>query len=75
MFPSSEEKRPDRLYRAADEAANECEAGNSPPDTGGEAAPSRKKMRSHRSGADGVVGIAEGFRNAFFRRGSIPDHY
>jgi hypothetical protein len=29
-------------------------------------------MRSHRSGADGVVGIAEIFRDAFFRRGSIP---
>jgi len=31
-------------------------------------------MRSHRSGADGVVGSAEVFRNAFFRRGgSILD--
>ena len=44
------------------------------PDTGGEAAPSRIKMRSHRSGADGVVGIAEMFRNALFEKGSIPDH-
>ena len=35
----------------------------------------KKKMRSHRSGADGVVGIAEVFRNAFLRRSSIPDHY
>ena len=31
-------------------------------------------MRSHRSGADGVVGIAEVLRHAFFRRGSIIDH-
>src|SRR5215475_869961 len=31
-------------------------------------------MRSHRSGADGVVGIAVMFRNAFFRRGSTLDH-
>ena len=35
----------------------------------------KKKMRSHRCGADGVVGIAEVFRNAFFRRRSILDHY
>jgi len=34
----------------------------------------KKKMRSHRSGADGVVGIAELFRNAFSKKGSIPDH-
>jgi hypothetical protein len=26
------------------------------------------------TGADGVVGIAEVFQKAFFRRGSIPDH-
>ena len=26
----------------------------------------KKKMRSHYSGADGVVGIDETFRNAFF---------
>src|SRR5215831_6742421 len=31
-------------------------------------------MRSHRSSADGVVGIEEVFRNAFLRRGSILDH-
>jgi hypothetical protein len=35
----------------------------------------QKKMRSHRSGADGVVGIDEVFQNAFLRRGSILDHY
>src|SRR5262245_54148088 len=34
---------------------------HSPPDVGGVAAPS-KKMRSHRSGADGVVGNAEVLR-------------
>ena len=28
------------------EGANECEAGNSPPDTGGVAAPSRKKREA-----------------------------
>src|SRR5262249_33874836 len=38
---------------------------HSPPDTGGVAAPSRIKMRSHRSGADGVVGIAEVFGMRF----------
>jgi hypothetical protein len=32
-------------------------------------------MRSQRNGADGVVGIDEVFQNAFFRRGSILDHY
>ena len=31
-------------------------------------------MRSHRSGADGVVGIAEVLRNALFTRGPILDH-
>jgi len=35
----------------------------------------KKKMRSHRSGADGVVGIDEVFQNAFFRNCSILDHY
>ena len=35
----------------------------------------KKKMRSLRSGADGVVGIDEVYQNAFFRRGSILDHY
>jgi len=34
----------------------------------------QEKMRSHRSGADGVVGIDEVFHNAFRRRGSILDH-
>jgi hypothetical protein len=41
---------------------NECEAGNSPPDIGGGGCAINKKKRSHRSGADGVVGIAEVFR-------------
>ena len=31
-------------------------------------------MRSYHNGADGVVGIAEEFRNAFLREVSIPDH-
>jgi hypothetical protein len=53
---------------------NECQAGNSPPDTGRGGCAIKKKMRSHRSGADGVVGIDEVFRNAFFKKGSIPDH-
>ena len=57
------------------EAVNECEAGNSPPDTGRGGCAIKKKMRSHRSGADGVVGIAAMSRNAFFKRGSILDHY
>jgi len=35
----------------------------------------KKKMRSHRSGADGVVGIDEVFQTAFPKRGSILDHY
>ena len=34
----------------------------------------KKKMRSHRSGADWVVGIDEVFQNAFFGRGCILDH-
>jgi hypothetical protein len=34
----------------------------------------QEKLRSHRIGADGVVGIDEVFRNAFFGTGSIPDH-
>ena len=34
----------------------------------------QKKMRSHSSGADGVVGIDEVFQNAFLRRDSILDH-
>jgi hypothetical protein len=31
-------------------------------------------MRSYQSGAGGVVGIDELFRNAFLKKGSIPDH-
>jgi hypothetical protein len=34
----------------------------------------KKKMRSHCSGADRVVGIDKVFQNAFLRRGSILDH-
>ena len=34
----------------------------------------QEKRRSHLSGADGVIGIAEVFRNALCRRGSIFDH-
>jgi hypothetical protein len=61
-------------------------AGNSPPDTGGVAAPSIIKMRSFRSGADGVVGIRKCFRmrslkevpfrrlRASKRLRSAPDH-
>jgi hypothetical protein len=38
----------------------------------GVAAPLRVKMRSLRSGADGVLGIAEEFRNAFLERVPFP---
>ena len=43
---------------------NECQAVNSPPDTGGVSAPSRKRCEAT-NGADGVVGIDEVFPNAF----------
>jgi len=35
----------------------------------------QEKDASHRSGADGVVGIDEVFQNAFFTRGSMIHHY
>ena len=44
---------------------NECQAGNSPPDTGGVAAAPIKCRRSLLSAADGVVGIDEVFQSAF----------
>jgi len=56
------------------EDESECEAGNSPPDTGGVAAPSRNRCEASFNGADGVVGTAEVPRNALFTRGSILDH-
>jgi hypothetical protein len=37
------------------EAVDECEAGNSPPDTGGVDATSRRSREASFNGADGVV--------------------
>jgi hypothetical protein len=70
--PEDVAKRRSRL-QARHESVNEFQASNSPPDTGAGAA-IKKKMRSHCSSADGVVGIDEVFQNAFFKRGSILDH-
>ena len=52
------------------EAVSQCQGGNSPPDTGGVAAPSRKRCeaslinaaRYRACASRGVVGIAEVFR-------------
>src|SRR5215471_8460819 len=43
------------------EAVNECQAGNSPPDTGGVAAPSRKRSRSA-AAQTGWLGLTNCFR-------------
>ena len=64
---ANELRKPDHVEMLVDgvyEAVNECEVGNSPPDTGGVAAPSRidtKPPQRRRRGG----WIAEVFRNAF----------
>src|SRR5215831_1867033 len=47
------------------EVVNECQAGNSPPDTGGVAAPLRKRCEATAAAQTGVVGIDDVFHNAF----------
>src|SRR5215470_19414080 len=39
------------------EAVNECQAGNSPPDTGGVAAPSRKRCEATAAAQTGWLGL------------------
>jgi len=55
-------KTPDRLYRAFDEAVNEFQAGNSPPETGGVAAPSRKRCEATAAAQTGWLGLTKCFR-------------
>src|SRR5215475_9061278 len=47
---------------------------NSPPDTGGVAAPSRKRREATEAAQTGWSGLPGVFRNAFLRRGSFFDH-
>src|SRR5215475_12968194 len=42
-------------------AGNECEAGNSPPDTGGVAAPSRKRCEATAAAQTGWLGLEKCF--------------
>ena len=44
------------------EAANDCQAGNSPPDTGGEAAPSRKRCEATAAAQTGWLGLKKCFK-------------
>src|SRR5262249_49493060 len=44
------------------EGVNECEAGNSPPDTGGVAAPSRKRCEATAAAQTGWLGLTKCFR-------------
>ena len=44
------------------EAVNECQAGNSPPDTGGEAAPSRKRCEATAAAQTGWLGLKKCFK-------------
>ena len=64
-FSEAVAKRRESLVGAVLEAVNEYEAGNFPPGRGGGGCAIKKKMRSHRSGADGVVDIDDVFQNAF----------
>src|SRR5215475_14180996 len=54
------------------EAVNECEAGNSPPDTGGVDATSRRSREASFNGADGWSGMEPLLRNAFRDTSAIP---
>src|SRR5215467_14315913 len=51
------------------DAVNECEAGNSPPDTGGVDATSRRSREAPFNGADGVV------KNGTSTKKRIPKHF
>src|SRR5215470_6513278 len=54
------------------EAVNECEAGNSPPDTGGVDATSRRSREAPFNGADGVVENGPLLWNAFRNTSANP---
>ena len=47
------------------EAVNECEAGNSPPDTGGVAAPTRKRCEATAAAQTGWSGLLKCFEMRF----------
>jgi len=71
-FSEAVAKRRESLIGAVLEAVNEYEAGNFPPGRGGGGCAIKKKIRSHRRGADGVVGIDEVSQNTFFRFEEVP---
>jgi len=47
------------------EGVNECQAGNSPPDTGGVAAPSRRRCEATAAAQTGWLGLTKCFRMHF----------
>src|SRR5262245_53499698 len=55
----------DPAVGAVYEGVNECEAGNSPPDTGGVAAPSRKSREATAAAQAGWLGLAKCFGMRF----------
>src|SRR5215831_3798265 len=60
--------------RAVIECVNECEAGNSPPDTGGVAAPSIKRSEATAVAQSGRSGLLKCFGMRSLGERSIPDH-
>src|SRR5215467_15429234 len=56
------------------EGVNECEAGNSPPDTGGVDATSRRSREASFNGADGVVRNGTSSKQRIPKLFGAPDH-
>ena len=56
------------------DAVNECEAGNSPPATGGEDATSRRSREASFNRADGVVKNGTSTKERIPKHFSNPDH-
>src|SRR5215467_11142839 len=57
--------------RAVIESVNECQAGNSPPVSGGVAAPSRKRCEATAAAQTGWLGLTKCFRVHFLEKGAF----
>src|SRR5215469_13076373 len=64
--------RPSNVTGAVYEAVNECQAGNSPPGTGGVAAPSRKRCEATAAARTGWSGLPKCFGMHSLRRFPFP---
>ena len=57
-----------RFFPLLSETVNKCDVGNSPPETGGVAAPSRKRCEATAAAQTGWSGLPECFRMRFLEK-------